>query len=349
MWEAELGNRLEQAGYPVMMRASGCTLIKHVDGLPKPSKIVGKYFHELRQLIEPHYITRPFDRTAMGYAYGADAVMSGETEKLVLGGIKKTKVSDCVLHFSRQWFSEDGIYGDAGSCFYPGRDYGHCSDGIIDNGGLVVRVIHPDYASLAESSYVDDDAIDEAGAALGRCWLMPCDNVDGVVVCNSYNKTGHGWLNREVIANCLRDHIVEKFGCDWQVVKAESGEACGWYVNGSSGFVVSSHTPRYFDLPDIEEDKSVECDCCGDRFDDDELESVASGERVCSSCLSDSYFLCEVCEEYHPTDEMQTVYDWSDGMERYVCDCCISNDSDIQMVPDWIGGSEGIHYVDMSR
>jgi hypothetical protein len=245
--------------------------------------------------------------------------------------------------------SEDGIYGDSGSCYYPGRDFGHCPDGIIENGGLFVRVIHPDYANLAESVCVDDDAVDEAGAALGRCWLMPIDNADGFVVCNSYNKTGHGWLNREVVANCLRDYVRSKFGCDWKVTKTESGDGSGWYTNGSSGFVVSSVTPRYFDLPDIEDDKSVACECCGDRFDDDELTTVANGDRVCESCLSDSYFCCEVCEKYHPHDDMNTVHDWSDGCERCVCESCISNDSDIRSVPDWIGGRNGIYYVDMSR
>ncbi len=76
----------------------------------------------------------------------------------------------------------------------------------------------------------------------------------------------------------------------------------------------------------------VECDCCGEHYNEDELHYVFDEDgteiRVCDNCSDQYYVYCEECESYHHRDDMIRVqngnYVCSNCLERYYtyCDYC---------------------------
>ena len=76
----------------------------------------------------------------------------------------------------------------------------------------------------------------------------------------------------------------------------------------------------------------VECDCCGEYYDEDDLHYVFDENgteiRVCDSCADRYYVYCDECESHHHSDDMTRVQNgnWvcSDCLERYYtyCECC---------------------------
>lgn len=78
-------------------------------------------------------------------------------------------------------------------------------------------------------------------------------------------------------------------------------------------------TGGYFDrafgnyLPD---DEKYFCDKCGDEFAEDDLTEVG-GEMICENCLDSYFFICDICEEHIPEEDM---VDTADG--KKVCQSC---------------------------
>lgn len=70
------------------------------------------------------------------------------------------------------------------------------------------------------------------------------------------------------------------------------------------------------------------CDECGEAFTGDNMNRVANGGNVCTSCTEGNYTYCDNCEEYYPSEDVFTCSE--DGVydDCSMCRDCI-NDSDI--------------------
>ena len=90
------------------------------------------------------------------------------------------------------------------------------------------------------------------------------------------------------------------------------------YINSGSRYMLCEncntaigHTDGY-----------VQCACCGEYFDPDDMHYLHNGDAVCDRCIeSDDIVYCDDCGEYFYRDEMK----WSEVYSRFFCEDCFED------------------------
>lgn len=70
------------------------------------------------------------------------------------------------------------------------------------------------------------------------------------------------------------------------------------------------------------------CACCGEEIDDDKemMFTPYENDWICIDCRDDNYSLCSECNQWHPIDDMYSVYTERNDT-RSVCNACLQDES----------------------
>lgn len=233
----------------------------------------------------------------------------------------------------------DGEYGKDDSCWWS--CYTHSRDTLYHYGGYGV-LFYPSDDERTNHNHYD---------GIGRTWIYPVED-DLLIAFNSYGNDGKDAA--AVIAK-LMESIT---GNTWKYGKRElynDGDHCYPYINGNNGHndsggskcwaIYSNQKPSdtiHIDMDEKDgyfendEDNMYSCDNCGNRFDENEMNSTPNDESYCDRCFSRYYTTCDSCNEVISNDDTHTFDDRSgdycescyDDMYSFTCYDCGDNYSD---------------------
>lgn len=191
----------------------------------------------------------------------------------------------------------DGDFGDHGSCIMS-SDGCHKSarDTIEENGCWAMRF----YEGPGKRG-------------VGRAWVYDfgkyCVLFNGYWSADSSCSLNHNGSITAKLARILSQWLDNAY---YHRVSLRCS-ADSMYINGCHGIaigpqdVVAPMTAARLEWEDAETDSSVECDCCGERGDEDDMYRV-NGSWYCSSCYRDHYTPCCHCGRDIETDCGDATY-----------------------------------------
>lgn len=176
------------------------------EGSPKLPTIIRSYFHKIAKAMEsyvgsandPRTNTNETNYQSAKLAYNfytlANKRMQNEKstllDKYLSDNVTLQPSTSVKMLINRKWMKYRGMFGDHGSCFYPGREHSPSCE-IMPEIGYIVRLYEthvPDDAilknpdnplgvadpldTLYEEDY-DEHATDNTDGCLGRCIILP--------------------------------------------------------------------------------------------------------------------------------------------------------------------------------
>ncbi len=123
-------------------------------------------------------------------------------------------------------------------------------------------------------------------------------------------------------------------------------ERCGAVLSDADGYEVRTNADVELWCEGCVSSHAVECDHCGELYDEDSLTEVQSyshyrmeTEMWCPICVQTDACYCEDCDELVDMDAANNLY-MCDGSNRVVCDTCLENYYRCESCGDYVHDSD---------